>query len=110
MVANLDGGMEVKEELVQNEPVTFTIPDTETGATVDPVKLGLRGWRWFVLTCEDCDNVQASTDVAVWVNYDGGDTMLALTDTNDPGSLKALGNLPTTGTFCHPNYRRTRGA
>lgn len=87
---------------IQHWPVgpieTFTIPNAADGSAVAAVDLG-GNFKGVLIKCEDCQYIAATTTVGAKVGYTGSDTLSDLYEQDDPGTIYAGGNLPTTGTL-----------
>jgi len=77
---------------------TFTIPDTGDGSAVDPVDLGA-AYDLIWVRCEDCQYIQASTNMTALVKHVSGDTLCDLYEQDDPSTQWSAGALPTSGTM-----------
>ena len=78
---------------------TFTIGNSADGSAVTPVDIDLDNAKALVITCEDCQYIQASTSLSAQVGYDESDTMCALYELDDPSTAWSKGSLPTSGTL-----------
>lgn len=80
----------------RSDQYTFTIPNGETGANVDPVNL-LRNYAFLVVVCEDAGGVASGT-LGAQVAYDDSGAMCDLYQ-QDGAAIWASGTLPTSGSF-----------
>jgi hypothetical protein len=83
---------------VAGDPETFTIADAADGSAVAAVDLAFN-YKLVVVKCEDCQYIQASTNLTALVGYEALDTLSDLYEQDDPGTQWSKGSLPTTGTL-----------
>lgn len=100
-------GMKIPFLQVSSEQ-TFTIASGATGSAVTAVDLG-RPYREIIIRCEDCSNIQASTNIAALVGYNADDTLCDLYAEDDPGAQWSKGAIPATGTLAFV-LKSARGA
>ena len=77
---------------------TFTIAAAADGSAVAAVDLG-SNYKIVTVKCEDCQYIQATTNISAQVGYTPGDTLCNLYDQDDPSTVWSKGALPTSGTL-----------
>lgn len=88
---------------------TFTIPNAATGSAVAAVQFNRR-YKYFLIQCADCNNIDSTTTLGVAMGLDGTDTLHNVYTQDDPGTIWAGGNLPTTAITLAFILTHARGA
>ena len=77
------------------ERQTFTIASAATGSAVAAADL-VYGYEKVVVRCENCQYIQAATNLSVQVGMDSDDTLCDLYELNSPQTKWAKGDLPSS--------------